>query len=67
MILEVRNFLIAHVEVYRVEWNEINSEKGKQIMKEKIDKFLNFIKLNKSWDMGINPTCAEANSQTSKW
>ena len=37
-----------NIEVYRVEWNEINSEKGKQIMKEKIDKFLNFIKLNKS-------------------
>lgn len=37
-----------NIEVYRVEWNEINSKKGKQIMKEKIDKFLNFIQLNKS-------------------
>lgn len=33
-----------NIEVYRVEWGEINSEKGKQLMKEKIDKFLNFIK-----------------------
>ncbi len=28
--------------VYRIEWNEINSEEGKQLMKEKIDKFLDF-------------------------
>lgn len=26
--------------VYRIEWNEINSENGKQLMKTKIDKFL---------------------------
>ena len=28
--------------VYRIEWNEINSEEGKKLMKEKIDKFLDF-------------------------
>lgn len=28
--------------VYRIPWNEINSEKGKLLMKEKIDKFLVF-------------------------
>lgn len=28
--------------VYRVEWNEINSEKGSLMMKEKIDNFLEF-------------------------
>lgn len=28
--------------VYRIEWNEINSEEGKKLMKEKIDKFLEF-------------------------
>ena len=33
--------------VYRIEWNEINSDKGKLLMKEKIDKFLEFYrKLN---------------------
>ena len=31
------------IEVYRIPWNEINSEKGKQQMKEKINKFLKFI------------------------
>ena len=29
--------------VYRIDWNEINSEKGKLRMKEKIDKFLDFL------------------------
>lgn len=36
--------------VYRIEWNEINSENGKQLMKTKIDKFLqwyNELNLNK--------------------
>ena len=28
--------------VYRIDWNEINSESGSLMMKEKIDKFLNF-------------------------
>lgn len=28
--------------VYRIEWNEINSEKGKKEMKSKIESFLNF-------------------------
>ena len=28
--------------VYRINWNEINSENGKQIMKSKITKFLDF-------------------------
>ena len=28
--------------VYRVEWNEINSETGKKLMKSKIDDFINF-------------------------
>lgn len=29
--------------VYRIDWNEINSEKGKLRMKEKIDRFLDFL------------------------
>jgi len=32
------------IEVYRIEWNEINSEQGSLKMKEKIDNFLEFIK-----------------------
>ena len=32
------------VEVYRIEWNSINTEYGKNLMKEKIEKFLEFIK-----------------------
>lgn len=32
------------IEVYRIDWNEINSEQGSLKMKEKIDKFLDFIK-----------------------
>ena len=28
--------------VYRVSWNEINSEEGKQMMKDKIELFLDF-------------------------
>ena len=32
--------------VYRIAWNEINSEKGKLLMKEKIKNFLNFISLH---------------------
>lgn len=35
--------LSNNIEVYRIDWNEINSEKGKQLMKDKIDKFLTFI------------------------
>lgn len=30
--------------VYRIKWNEINSESGKELMKNKIDNFLNFYK-----------------------
>lgn len=30
--------------VYRIDWNEINSENGKKLMKDKIDKFLTFYK-----------------------
>lgn len=30
------------IKVYRIDWNEINSDNGKQIMKEKIDEFLDF-------------------------
>ena len=30
--------------VYRIEWNNINSDEGKRTMKEKIDKFLEFYK-----------------------
>lgn len=30
--------------VYRIEWNEINSINGKQMMKEKIDLFLDFLR-----------------------
>ena len=29
-------------EVYRIEWNTINKKSGKELMKEKIDKFLEF-------------------------
>lgn len=36
--------LSNNIEVYRVEWNEINSEKGSLKMKRKIDDFLNFLK-----------------------
>ena len=28
--------------VYRVEWNEINTDRGKELMKEKINDFLKF-------------------------
>lgn len=35
------------IEVYRIPWNEINSIKGKQLIKEKIDKFLEF------YNMGV--------------
>lgn len=31
------------IEVYRIEWNEVDSDKGKEKMKEKIDMFLKFI------------------------
>lgn len=32
-----------NIEVYRIDWNEINSIEGKNTMKNKIDKFLSFI------------------------
>lgn len=32
-----------NIEVYRIDWNEINSDYGKTMMKEKIDKFLEYI------------------------
>ena len=32
-----------NIEVYRIDWNEINSDEGKNIMKNKIDKFLDYI------------------------
>ena len=31
------------IEVYRIKWNEINSDKGKLLMKEKINKFLEYL------------------------
>ena len=31
------------VEVFRIDWNSINTEDGKILMKEKIKEFLNFI------------------------
>lgn len=31
------------IKVYRIPWNNINSEKGKKIMKDKISNFLNFL------------------------
>ena len=31
------------IEVYRIPWNEINSENGKQLMKEKINNFLIYL------------------------
>lgn len=30
--------------VYRIEWNQINNEKGKEEMKNKIDAFIDFYK-----------------------
>lgn len=39
------NFITKNnIIVYRIEWNEINSEKGKLLMEEKINKFLDFYK-----------------------
>ena len=32
-----------NIEVYRIDWNEINSDEGKTTMKYKIDNFLSFI------------------------
>lgn len=32
------------IEIYRIVWNEIKTKKGSNLMKEKIDKFLEFIK-----------------------
>ena len=32
------------IEVYRIEWNEINSQNGKKLMQEKINKFLEYYK-----------------------
>ena len=32
-----------NIEVYRIDWNEINSAEGKNTMKNKIDRFLSFI------------------------
>lgn len=32
-----------NIEVYRIDWNEINSDYGKVLMKDKIDKFLEYI------------------------
>lgn len=37
------------IEVYRIPWNEINSENGKQLMKEKINKFLEFYNMQASY------------------
>jgi very-short-patch-repair endonuclease len=38
------NFILSNnIEVYRIPWNSINTEKGKIEMKEKIDEFLKFI------------------------
>lgn len=34
-------FLIKEgYEVYRIDWNDLKSQKGKELMKEKIDKFI---------------------------
>lgn len=45
-------------EVYRIDWNSINTDKGKNLMKEKIDKFLEFIKndIDKG-EIGIKRSC----------
>ena len=41
----VRDSLItkAGIDVYRIPWNEINTDAGKQLMKNKIDKFLSYL------------------------
>ena len=43
---KIRDIFITknNIIVYRIEWNEINSEKGKKLMEEKINKFLDFYK-----------------------
>lgn len=34
--------LSCGIEVYRIKWNEINSDKGKEMMKQKIDDFIKY-------------------------
>ena len=37
-----KNLISLGYEIYRIDWNEINTENGKLKMKEKINKFLEF-------------------------
>lgn len=41
---EIRDLFVSEqgIKVYRIDWNEINSQKGKQLMEEKINKFLDY-------------------------
>jgi very-short-patch-repair endonuclease len=43
---KIRDIFITknNIIVYRIDWNEINSERGKKLMEEKINKFLDFYK-----------------------
>ena len=42
--IERDNYLSKYgLEIYRISWNEINSDKGKKQIEEKINKFLNYI------------------------
>ena len=41
-MLNVKKLVLSKVIKKRIEWNEINSENGSNLMKEKIDKFLEF-------------------------
>ena len=43
---KIRDIFVTknNIIVYRIEWNEINSENGKKLMEEKINKFLDFYK-----------------------
>ena len=39
------NFISSkNITVYRIAWNSINTEKGKKLMEEKINKFLIYLK-----------------------
>ena len=45
---EIRDKLLikSGIKVYRIEWKSINTEKGKEYIKNEIDKFLEFYNKN---------------------